>query len=118
VPFAFDNDVTVDRDAYMFTRPLFQGSSPTVEYSSTTLKGHRFVATSGKLTTVNTDQQARVNRRVQIEGQDGNAEWELLFCEVEATPTKSKCPTDTCEALTNEARSLPFGRCSENGCRC
>ncbi|KAL2823541.1 hypothetical protein BDW59DRAFT_163119 [Aspergillus cavernicola] len=113
VPVAFDSDITVDADDYMgpyiFTRPPFEGSMAVVELCFNTFKGYRFMAIQGKLTTVNGDMNDRmVNRRVQIQGDEGHEEWELLFCEIEVGHSPSSKAIDSCEPLVLEAQSISF----------
>lgn len=109
-PLAFDSDVAVDMSDYMgpyvFSRPSFQGSKPAVEVTFRTFKGYRFIATKGQLSTVNGDSnKRRLNRRVQIQGQDGDNEWELLLCELEVASARSAPAVDFCGSLV---RSVMF----------
>lgn len=109
VPLALDSEAAVDGGAFVFSRPHCPGSMPTIEYALNTMKGYRFIALKGRLTAIHGDDPKLLNRRVQIEGEEGDASWEMLFCEVETAHVSSEAPTyDTCDAVAAEASSHSF----------
>lgn len=109
VPFALDSEAAVDGGAFIFSRPPFSGSYPTIDYVLNTMKGYRLIAIKGQLTTINGDNPEALNRRLHIEGKHGDPAWELLFCEFETAQDGSlvtRC--DTCETLVRAAESHSF----------
>lgn len=109
VPLALDSEAAVDGGAFIFSRPHWPGSSPTIEYALNTMKGYRFVAIKGRLTAIHGDDPKLLNRRVQIEGDDGDPSWELLVCEAETAHVSSEATSyDTCDAFTSAAKSHSF----------
>lgn len=109
VPLALDSEAAVDGGAFIFSRPPSSDSMPTIEYVLNTMKGYRFLAMKGKLTAIHGDDPKLLNRRVQIEGEQGDPSWELLFCEAETAHVGSETSTyDTCEAFATAAREHSF----------
>ena len=63
---------------FMYQRPTFETGWQTVEYSLEPIKNHIFILLKGKL-----DDEDLSNLTLQVEADETDLDWDLLFCEIE-----------------------------------